>query len=231
MPPLTSIETATSEEFTLRAVAFIADVIRSSIATRNRCLLGLSGGKTPAPVYESLGKEPDIDWSKVWIFLVDDRFIRRDSPLSNQFLLRSTLLRTATIPESQILCPDTSLALPACIDEYDRVITAALGKNAPDLLVLGMGQDGHIASLFPPLSAEALGSRAVIGTTTDSFDVPKRISLTLPALQKSRGALFLLSGSEKKRVWEEMMESAEDSKRWPAKGIVSSCTSTVIFGG
>lgn len=227
---MTIIEAQNNAEFITRSVASMAHVIRGSIAEHGRCLLGLSGGKTPGSIYEALGQEKDIDWSKVWLFLVDDRYIRKDSPHSNQFLLRSTLLRHAPIPESQLLFPNAALKLEECMDEYERVIIAAFAKHAPDLLVLGMGLDGHIASLFPPLSAEAQSRRAVIRTTTDRFDVHHRITLTLSALQKARSALFLLTGKDKQAVWEEMMESEENERRWPAKDIVERMATTVVMG-
>ncbi|MBI5156187.1 6-phosphogluconolactonase [Candidatus Peregrinibacteria bacterium] len=229
--PLTIIETDDAQSFCERGTECIASVIRSSITERNRCLLGLSGGKTPAPIYEALGKEKDIDWSKVWIFLVDDRYIRSDSPHSNQFLLRSTLLRNAPIPDSQLLFPQTNLEYEACVTEYDQVIGAALSKQAPDLIVLGMGNDGHIASLFPPVPDEAHRPKNVIATQTEKFDIPKRISVTLPVLTKAKQALFLLQGKEKKRVWEDMMGSEEDEKRWPGKGVLERVATTVLMAG
>ena len=227
-PPLTLIEAENEAEFLKHGVEVLASAIRSTLAKQNRCLLGLSGGKTPAPIYEALGKEKNIDWSKVWIFLVDDRYIRSDSPHSNQFLLRSTLLRSAPIPDSQLLFPQTNLAYEECIAEYNQVIAAALSKQAPDMIVLGMGSDGHIASLFPPVPDEAHGPANVIATHTETFDIPKRISVTLPVLMKAKQALFLLQGKEKRRVWEEMTESKEDEKRWPAKGILGKVATTMI---
>lgn len=206
--PFSLIEAENETDFLNRGVEMLASAIRSTLAKQNRCLLGLSGGKTPAPIYEALGREKDIDWSKVWIFLVDDRYIRSDSPHSNQFLLRSTLLRSAPIPDSQLLFPQTNLPYEACVSEYDHVIGAALSKQTPDLIMLGMGNDGHIASLFPPVPEEARGPKNVIATHTETFDIPKRISVTFPVLTKAKHALFLLQGKEKKRVWEEMTGSS-----------------------
>lgn len=211
------------------AVSFIADRIKAAIGKHGRAMIGLSGGSTPGPVYAALGAMKDIDWSKVWIFLADDRFIRKDSPHSNQFLVRSTLLHDATIPESQILFPDTSLPLKECIAEYDAVMRSAFAHHTPDLLILGMGPDGHTASLFPPLSDEAFADRTVIHTRTDQFDIPQRISLTLPALRKAREALFLLKGKTKKDLWERMVKSSEDERHWPAKAVINAMPTTAII--
>lgn len=231
MPPLTTEITARSaDEFTMQGACFIAQRIRSAIVEDGRCLIGLSGGSTPGPVYTALGNTSDIDWSKVWIFPVDDRYVRKDSPHSNQFLVRSTLLQEASIPESQILFPNTTLPLEQCVAEYDAVLTAAFARHPPDLLILGMGPDGHIASLFPPLTAAAFGSSTVIHTTTDRFAVPARISLTIPALQHGKEAMFLLRGKTKRMLWEEMLQSSEGEHRWPAKAIIGAIPTTVLIG-
>lgn len=212
-------------DFIVRGVHFLETAIRDALNERGCCVIGLSGGSTPKPIYEALGKEK-IDWSKVWLFLVDDRYIRADDPNSNQFLLRSTLLKNAAIPDSQIIFPDTSLPLATCIDLYDRQITDLLKKGAPDIVTLGMGDDGHIASLFPPLTDEAFGPTTVIHTQTEKFAVKDRISVTLPVLQQAAWPVFFLKGGDKKKVWEEMMQSDEDERRWPAKSVAG--LSTVI---
>ncbi len=226
MPSL--LETRSDGEFTDQSVTVLRGVLSDAIAKRGFAILGLSGGSTPKPIYEALGKEK-LDWSRVWIFLVDDRFVRADDPNSNQFLLRSTLLKTAPIPDSQVIVPDTSLPLPECIDLYDRQMTDLLRKGAPDAVTLGMGDDGHIASLFPPLTDAAFGPSSVIHTTTEKFAVFDRISVTMPVLTKARQAVFFLKGAGKKKVWEEMMGSKEGERRWPAKKITEG-NATVILG-
>ena len=205
-------------DFIVRGVAVLKTGILEAIAERKMCLLGLSGGSTPKAIYEALGHEK-IDWSKVWIFLVDDRYIRADDPKSNQFLLRSTLLKNAAIPESQVFFPDTSLPLNDCIDLYDRHLKDLLKKAAPDIVTLGMGDDGHIASLFPPLTDDMLGPKLVIHTTTEQFDVKDRISVTIPVLKQARQSVFFLKGQGKKKVWTEMTADPANERRWPAKAL------------
>lgn len=228
-PILTRIDASGDQEFVAEALAAMKDAIERGIAARGRAVIGLSGGSTPGPVYEALGREK-LDWSKVWLFLVDDRAVRPDSPHSNQFLVRSTLLRHAPVPSSQLLFPNTKLPLEDCIAEYQSVLTAAFKKNAPDLLVLGMGPDGHIASLFPLLSKEAATKKLVLHTTTMQFDIPDRISLSIPMLAGASASLFLLKGEKKLALWEKMLSSDEDVSRWPAKAILKAMPSTVIVG-
>ena len=216
------------DDFVRIGTAILNEQIQSVINERSFCILGLSGGSTSKPIYEALGKEKGTDWSKVWIFLVDDRYIRADDPKSNQFLIRSTLLKHAPIPESQIIFPDTSLPLKKCIDLYDRQLADLLKKGPTDIVTLGMGDDGHIASLFPPLSDGAFGPKNVIHTTTERFDVRDRISVTLPVIKNAEQSVFLLKGEGKKKVWEEMMASSDDERRWPAKVVISNTATTAI---
>jgi 6-phosphogluconolactonase len=226
MPTL--MHASTETEFISQGCNFVTEKILDACAQEGRCILGLSGGSTPKPIYEALGKNTDIDWTKVWIFLVDDRYINADDPKSNQFLLRSTLLKNAPIPESHLIFPDTSLPLDECIKLYDQHVADLLKKNPADLITLGMGDDGHIASLFPPLSSNASGPSTIIHTTTEKFDVFDRISVTLPVLKNAHECVFFLKGEAKKKVWEDMTRSSEDENRWPAKSILE--RATVMFG-
>ena len=195
-----------------------------TLAREQYCTLGLSGGSTPKDIYTALGKEK-LPWERVRIFLVDERFVGSDDPRSNQFLLRSTLLRSAPIPEENIVFPDTSLPIAVCVDRYAREI-ADLFVQPPDIVILGMGEDGHIASLFPPVD---FGKAAlVLHTTTDRFDVHDRISVGVACLASARRHLFLLKGKGKGQTWNAMMESREHADRWPAKALLKEGRTTVI---
>lgn len=222
------IITCVTQDFTTHAVSSLKEIILDAQSKRGICVLGLSGGSTPKPVYAALAKEPGIDWSKVWIFLVDDRYIRADDPKSNQFLLRSTLLSSAPIPESQILFPDVTLPLEECVQKYSEHVSALTKKKGIDAIMLGMGDDGHTASLFPPVVSSGLSGLGAIHTTTKVFDVFDRISCTLPLLLSAKHAFVYLSGAKKKEVWEEMTASSEDTTRWPLKGIITAVPTTVF---
>lgn len=224
-----SITTRTDPEFVIRATEILAERIRQSIDEYGRAIVGLSGGSTPKPVYEALGKEK-IDWSKVTVFLVDDRYVPATDKHSNQNLVRSTLLKHASIPESQIIFPDTTLPIDACITDYEQKIAQMLSGGIPHMVILGMGEDGHIASLFPPLPEAAFGDHLALHTTTDTFDVHDRISVTLIVLGSAERKIFLLKGEGKKRVWKEMMESPEDIERWPAAAVLNLGGGIVISG-
>lgn len=222
------LETKSDAEFIDAGVALMKKSILNGIDDRGFSILGLSVGATPLPIYAALGQLEDIDWLSVWIFLVDDRYVPADNPNSNQFLLRSTLLKHAPIPESHLLFPDTSLPLSECIDLYERCMEDLLHKGCPNIVMLGMGYDGHIASLFPPLDSEAFGPSLVIHTTTEKFAVKHRISVTMPVLTQARQSIFFLKGEEKKSAWNEMIGSNEDERHWPAKLVIDGTETTVI---
>jgi len=227
---INEIRTQSEPEFISAGMRVLKASILRSLDERGGCMLGLSGGSTPKPIYEQLGKE-DIDWSKVFIFLVDERYIEPNDEHSNQKLVRETLLKSAAVPEVNIIFPDITLPLADCVNDYTTRIKEMIDTQGylPDIVTLGLGEDGHIASLFPPVSDEALSDKHfVLHTQTDQFDVKDRITLALNVIAASQNHIFFLKGDEKKRVWEEMMKSEEDDKRWPAKRVLESEATTVV---
>lgn len=202
--------------FIQKSVELLKQHITSAIEEHGECIIGLSGGSTPKPVYEELGKDPDIDWNQVLVFLVDERYIEPTHPDSNQLLVRETLMKHAEVPEDNLIFPDTSLALDACVATYMRSLIDLFSNRPPDILTLGMGNDGHIASLFPPVPESAFGEQVVLHTTTDAFAVRDRISVSPLVIMASQANVLLLKGDEKKEVFDECVQSEQmDPSRWP----------------
>lgn len=202
--------------FSHEAAEAMASVIRAALATKPRCIVGLSGGTTPRAAYALLGAMPEIDWFRVWLFLVDERCAQPGDPKTNAQLVRGTLLAQATVPDSQCIFPDTGLPAEDCAREYDAVLDDLLRDDC-DLLVLGMGDDGHTASLFPPVPAEASGPAMALRTTVpagSSAPVPDRISISFAAMEKAAQILVLVSGAAKRDAWAAMTQS-NDEARWP----------------
>ena len=221
------IRPATDQSFIQEGVDFLAEKIATSIEKRGRCLLGLSGGKTPVPIYRALSEAKNLDWSRVHVFLTDERYTASDSPESNQHMLREQL--GSRIEDSPLVVPDTRLPIEDSIRDYALRLERLKNGQPADVTVLGMGEDGHIASLFPPLSDEGLyGPATVLHTTTDTLAIRDRISLSLPAIRDARAFVFLLTGEGKKRTWEEMEQSPADERRWPAKALLSHQDCTVF---
>lgn len=225
------------EHFTQTSAEVIHALIEQSIAERGHCIVGLSGGSTPIPVYSLLGQMP-TDWSRVSIFLIDERFVPADNDDSNQHMVRHSLLAHAPVPDAQICFPHTELSIDECILDYTQQLLSQWdahlpGRQAglPDLIILGMGPDGHIASLFPPLTDDLMDdTRLVAHTTTGAFAVHDRITLTLNPIAAAGAHVFLLKGNDKKDVWNEMLASTEGERRWPAKRVLEQPKVTVITG-
>jgi|SRR3990167_1886655 len=207
-------------EFIDRSSAELEQAILDAIEEKGKCILGLSGGSTPKPIYEALGKLKAIEWHKVTIFLVDERYVPADHNESNQRMIRETLLKNSSIPEHQVIFPDTSLDLEECIEDYDFRIDQLMEEGI-DIMALGMGEDGHIASLFPgDIDAILEAEKKVIHTRTKKFAIEDRITVTLPVLTSAGKQFFFLQGSKKKKIFAEVLSENEDPVEYPAHALL-----------
>ncbi len=212
------------DDFEMEAARFVVHAIRSAIILHGHCTVGLSGGNTPIPLYRLLRNEKEIDWSRVIVFLIDERYVPPDHPDSNQRMIRETLLQSLPIPEEHITFPDTTLPLDECVRQYAQ----AVQDLKPSLLVLGMGDDGHIASLFPPLPREATGSSTVIATRTDRFPVHDRVTVTLRVLLSADSRLFLLSSAAKYDLLVTLLQAPHNVSQYPAHALLDERTTWIV---
>jgi 6-phosphogluconolactonase len=160
--------------------------------------LALTGGSTARPAYEHAAALPG-DWGRVTLWWSDERCVAPDDPRSNLRLARDALIaRLDPAPRIQRIEGERGPGAGAAL--YERALRSIFGGAAPvfDLLLLGLGPDGHCASLFPGAPELAVTDRCVVGVERAGLEpfVP-RISLTLPALTAARKTLFLVTGAEK----------------------------------
>jgi 6-phosphogluconolactonase len=207
MTPEPIIETESdSEALALRVASFIAGRIA---AASGRFGLSLSGGTTPKLVYELLGAKEmggDLDWQKVHLFWGDERFVPPDHPMSNFRMARETLIDHVPIPAARIHAIPTPCASPQeAAASYAKTLHAYYGamtldpeRPLFDLNLLGLGEDGHTASLFP--GTKALEERSAWVTSIIGAKPEPRISLTYPALESSKEILFIVSGAKKREI-------------------------------
>jgi 6-phosphogluconolactonase len=190
-----------AEEAAQRFVAIAAE----AIATRGRFVVALAGGSTPRGLYARLAAEPfrsRVNWLKSWIFLGDERCVPATDRESNYLMAYETLLAHVPVPSGQIFRirgedPDAALAAA----EYEGKLRLVF-EPAPvrfDLILLGMGVDGHTASLFPGSPVLDENEKLAAAVDVRAAAVPRRITLTLPVLNAARHVLFLVAGSEKAR--------------------------------
>jgi 6-phosphogluconolactonase len=205
------------------AVDEIVRVATRSIAERGRFSIALSGGSTPKRTYELLAKRTDVDWAKTEIFFGDDRFVAADDPRSNYKMAREALLAHLPIPAANVhAIPTNAATVEAAAELYDRTLRDRLGQDVDgctvDLALLGLGPDGHTASLFPndaPVSEQSRWAVAVAAPTAVQPSVP-RVSTTLPFLNAARMAIFLIAGTDKRPVVAEILGRAPGASRYPA---------------
>lgn len=186
------------------AAAAIANAISDGVRARGRFTLALAGGSTPERCYELLAAahHEDVPWEKVHLFWGDERMVPPDDPSSNTAMARRTLIAHVPLPETHVHPVDTTAhdTPAAAATAYADTLTAFFdGPPVFDLVLLGLGTDGHTASLFPEDAPHrAPGDQWVTGGLAPPRHTPReRVSLTLPTINRARQAYFLVSGAEK----------------------------------
>lgn len=202
------------------AACRIAGLLRRRLGRQDVVNVALSGGNTPRPLYRRLAGAPYrhlIDWSRVRLFWCDERCVGPDHPASNFRLVRETLLGDLPrMPDVYRMKGERRPELAA--HAYACTLDEAMGGPQPwfDLVVLGVGDDGHVASLFPD-SPQLASSRAVVATHSPKPPHP-RISLGLRALNAADEVLFLVHGPEKADIVSAVLADpdGEASRAYPA---------------
>ncbi|HEY0097333.1 MAG TPA: 6-phosphogluconolactonase [Pyrinomonadaceae bacterium] len=203
------------------ALRFI-EIARESTQARGRFSVALAGGSTPKRVYEMLAGEElsrELDWSQVHIFFGDERTVPPDDAESNYRMANEALLARVPLPEQNI---------HRMRGEGDAVANARLyedelrgffdGEDWPrfDLVMLGMGDDGHTASLFPETRALDVQAAWVTANWVEKFDT-FRVTLTVPAINHARHVLFIVTGASKAARLQEVLYGAREPRRLPSQ--------------
>lgn len=198
----------TLEEASRALADEIARTLREAVAARSRATLVLSGGSTPRRLHEILASEhADLPWRRIHVFWGDERFVPHDCAQSNYRMAHRTLLDRVPIPPENVhpwatelpTAEDAALEFQAELERFFGCSAVAEGPPRFDVVLLGMGADGHIASLFPDSPALAVDNRWAIPTLAP--DEPReRITMTLPVLNAARSVHFLVAGAEKREA-------------------------------
>jgi 6-phosphogluconolactonase len=213
-----------------RAAERIVAAAAGAIAARGRFTLALAGGSTPEKAYALLTQPAQmgrIDWQKTYLFFGDDRFVPHDDPRSNYAMAQRSLLARAPIPANHILAiPTDRPSTAASAADYTRTLAdffgVAPGQAVPrfDLILLGMGDDGHTASLFPGKPAIHEQSAWVVSSPPGVLPPPvERVTLTFPVLNAAREVLFLVTGEKKAAPLRDAIEGSPDVDRVPASAV------------
>lgn len=203
------IATTSADEVAKEAASRMGKALREAIASRGSATLALSGGETPKAAYARLAKE-DVDWTKVRVFWVDERAVPPTDDHSNYRWAKETLLDPAKVPEGNVhRMPADGKDLERAAREYEQIVKEHVrpgqaGVPSFDVMVLGVGDDGHTASLFPGQKTVEITDRLVVAVGETPGREP-RLTLTSPVIEQARAAFVLATGAKKtpalERVW------------------------------
>jgi 6-phosphogluconolactonase len=186
---------ATAAALAEAAAAWTADRVGQAVGARGACYLALAGGETPRGCYERLARAPYRDgvrWDRVFVYWSDERQVPLDDPASNYGMASRALLTHVPIPSNQVF-PLVATPGPG----LERVPRDGEGRPRFDIIHLGLGEDGHTASLFP--GDPALGdSKAFVRAVRAVKPPPERLTLTFPVLNAARALLFMVQGAGKR---------------------------------
>jgi 6-phosphogluconolactonase len=185
---------------------FVA-IAAAAVARQDRFTAALAGGSTPAGLYRLLARRPfrdQVSWPDALLYLGDERCVPPDDPRSNTRMVRETLLEGIPPAAAALRVPPTALPPPEAAAAYADVLRRDFGLRGAarprfDLILLGVGDDGHAASLFPGMLAPDERRRLVVATDVPEYVRPfvPRITFTLPVLNAAEHVIFLVSGASK----------------------------------
>lgn len=214
---------ANADELSASAASWITDCIVATLQTQDRYTIVLSGGSTPKKLHTLLAAAPYkelIDWSRLHVFWGDERAVPLDDVRNNARMAFDTLLDHVPIPRNQVHIMDTKLDPESAASEYERILRRYFDETGPtfDLVLLGMGDDGHTLSLFPgkPIVHEERKWVAAYYLREQNMF---RITLTAPVVNRAKRIAFLVSGPGKANALKQVMEGDYRPDTYPSQVI------------
>jgi 6-phosphogluconolactonase len=209
------------------AAEIIAEVARTAVAARGRFTIALSGGNTPRTLYRCLASayRRRLPWDAVWVYFGDERCVPPDHPDSNYGMARDALLAQIPGLESRVARIQGELPAARAAAHYGAILERdfAASSGTFDVLLLGVGTDGHTASLFP--GSQALEERRHLAVATEApptASTRERITLTFPVLDRAATTLILCAGADKKEILEKIHAAGPDAPaRYPIMRITA----------
>jgi 6-phosphogluconolactonase len=213
------------EQVSQNAAQLLLETAQQAVKARGRFSLALSGGSTPRRLYEILAEPPyreGMPWSKTHVFWGDERCVPADDERNNAHMARQFLLDRVPIPDQQIHPIASSLPPIKAAEEYQNTLKEYFNNGSShtfDFVLLGLGENGHTASLFPGTAVLDEQSRWVSEVYVPSLRM-WRITLTAPFLNRARKIAFLVSGSSKAGVLDQVINGARRPNELPAQLIL-----------
>src|SRR5579862_4421927 len=205
------------------------ELSEQAVAARGRARIAISGGSTPKAAFQLLGDPGQpwrarMPWDRIELWWVDERCVPPDDPDSNYGMTREALLDKVPLAPSQIHRMEGELAPEKAAARYEAALRSSFrleGAELPrfDVLQLGMGPDGHTASLFPHTLALHETSRLVTANEVEGVKDSLRITLTRPVINNGAEVFFLIGGADKAQILKEVLLGPRDEERLPSQSI------------
>lgn len=202
-----------------RALELVTNKIEAKLNQQDKCRIALAGGNTPKPLYEAIA-QTSLPWSKIQVFWGDERYVSPDDPQSNQKMAREVWLNKVDFPESNIYPMPTEAGNPSLdAQKYETTLLEVFGLQPGeipvfDIILLGMGDDAHTASLFPKTAALTVSDRLI---TVGDKDGQPRLTFTVPLINAADCVIFLVTGANKQPALSQVFAPAADELLYPAR--------------
>jgi 6-phosphogluconolactonase len=207
-------EVIRSRDFVHEAASFILAKARTALGERGEFRVALSGGNTPRPVYQELARiAPDLPWERIHVTFGDERCVPPEDEQSNYRMARESLFIPASVPERSVARMRGEIDPALAAQEYEEqldVLAAQTGEviYRHDLILLGVGDDGHTASLFPSTSALGEQIRRVVANFVPKLNA-WRLTFTYPLIEQARAICFLAEGNKHRELIEQVLAGDE----------------------
>ena len=214
----------TPQELFAAAAEEVVHAANDAVGARGRFTIALSGGSTPKSLYNLLATNArtTLPWDRMFFFWGDERHVPPDDPESNYRMVNEAMLSKVPVPPGNVFrIPAENSDANEVASAYEQTVRKFFQLDAGgvprfDLILLGMGPDGHTASLFPGTAGLKERSRLVIANWVEKMKT-HRLSFTLPVLNAAREVAFLVSGTDKAPVLKAVLEGNEPGEQYPAK--------------
>jgi len=210
-----------AKQASIAITALFASVVEKAVQSRGICHVSLSGGETPRKAYELLARDPycsELPWQCIHIYWGDERCVPPTDSLSNQEMARQAFLNHVAIPEENIHPIVYEGSATGAAEKYEALLCGALGKQHPqfDFVFLGLGDDGHTASLFPGTDVLSVKDHWASSVYLEKQNM-YRVTLTPAILNQARVIAFLVNGKGKAQVVQKILEKTSKTQSFPAE--------------